>query len=342
LTVLAEGVFSLDLITPAQTWGAVPDAAEPDASYRDTAETAHEPRRMPWPQQVVMFCSVVGPIAGLVAAVVLLWHRERSSFGIGWPEILLMLGMYATTAFGVTLGYHRLLTHKAYETHRPIRLLLAILGSAAGQGMCIKWCATHRRHHQHADREGDPHSPHLHGDGPIGFIKGMWHAHFAWVFDADAPDLARSIPDLLADRALLLIDKLYFVWVFLGILIPGVILGLYYGTWMGFVSGALWGGLIRICTLQHVTWSINSVCHVWGTRPYNSSDDSKNNYPIAILSLGEGWHNNHHAFPTSARPGLHWWQLDASWPLQLAMKKLGLVWNLRLPSEAALAAKRRP
>jgi stearoyl-CoA desaturase (delta-9 desaturase) len=296
---------------------------------------------MPPLQQVVMFCSVVGPFVGLVAAVWLLWRRDAAAGGIGWPEIAVMVGMYALTGFGVTLGFHRLLTHRAFETHRATRLLLAIFGSAGGQGMCIKWCATHRRHHQHADRHGDPHSPHLHGAGPLGLLRGMWHAHVAWVFDADAPGLARSIPDLLADRALLLIDRLYFLWVFLGILIPGAILGLYYGTWMGFISGALWGGVVRIATLQHVTWSINSVCHVWGTRPYNSADDSKNNYPIAVLSLGEGWHNNHHAFPTSARHGLRWWQFDASWCVLLLMKRLGLAWDIRLPSEAALAAKRR-
>lgn len=322
----------MDLVTPARKWAAAKVSAGP---FGAEAPIQH----MPPVQTVVMFCSVVGPILGLVAAMFLLWHRTSTGGGIGWPEVVVMAAMYALCGFGVTIGYHRLLTHRAFETYRPIKLMLAIFASASGQGMCIRWVATHRRHHQRSDHEGDPHSPHLHGDGLRGRLRGLFHAHVAWCFDKDQPDLARSVPDLLADPLLSLIDQFYFVWVFLGILVPGLLLGWYYHSWLGFVSGAIWGGLLRICLVQHVTWSINSACHVWGTRPFKNGDYSTNNLPIAIISLGEGWHNNHHAFPTSARHGLRWWEFDATWIVISLMKFTGLAWNVRVPGEAAMRTR---
>jgi len=322
----------LDLVTPARTW-AVAEPAEIENA------DSHPVEHMPPFQTVMMFLSVVGPVMGLIAAVFLLWHRTPVHGGIGWPEIFLMVVLYSLAGFGVTIGFHRLLTHKAFETYRPVKWVLAILASSAGQGMCIRWVATHRRHHQQSDRDGDPHSPHLHGDGPLGLLRGMWHAHVMWCFNKDKSDLARSVPDLLADPVMVWIDQLYFFWVGMGILIPGLLLGMYYHSWYGFVSGVVWGGLLRICLLQHVTWSINSVCHVWGTRRFNSSDYSTNNLPIALVSFGEGWHNNHHAFPTSARHGLKWYEFDASWVVITLMKAVGLAWNVRVPSEAAMAAR---
>jgi stearoyl-CoA desaturase (delta-9 desaturase) len=287
-----------------------------------------------------MFFSVVGPFVGLIAAILLLWRHAPGTGGIGWPEILVMLVTYSLMGFGVTIGFHRLLTHRAFEAPRPVKLLLAVLGSAAAQGMVIRWCAAHRRHHQCSDREGDPHSPHLHGDGWMDGLRGFWHAHVGWCFDADRPDLVRSIPDLLADPALLLIDRLYFFWVALGIFLPAVALGLYERSWHGVVAGAIWGGLLRIFLMQHVTWSVNSVCHVWGNRPFRSGDHSANNYAVALLSLGEGWHNNHHAFPTSVRQGLQWWQVDATYLVVKTMSYVGLAKNLRQPTVEAVAAKR--
>ncbi|MDB5290008.1 MAG: Stearoyl-CoA 9-desaturase [Phycisphaerales bacterium] len=329
-----KGLHSLDLLTPAQTWAAVEISPQ-------SGEVSQPHARMPALQRVVMFFSVVGPFVGLLAAIVLLWRRSPAGGGIGWPEVFVMLAMYALAGFGVTIGFHRLLTHRAFETSRAMRWLLAIFGSSAAQGMAIRWCATHRRHHQLSDRNGDPHSPHLHGDGPLALLRGMWHAHVGWCFDADRPALARSVPDLLADRGLLLIDRLYFLWVALGLFLPAIALGLYSRSWGGFVSGLVWGGLVRVFLMQHVTWSINSVCHVWGGRPFNSADHSTNNFPIAILSLGEGWHNNHHAFPTSARHGLRWWQFDATYVVIRMMSRLGLAWNVRQPTASAIDAKLR-
>jgi stearoyl-CoA desaturase (delta-9 desaturase) len=294
---------------------------------------------MPWLQRVVMFVSVVGPIVGLIAAIYLLWGGGWD--GIDWPQAIVMVFMYLIAGYGVTIGFHRLLTHRAFETFRPARIAFAIFGSMAAQGAVIRWCATHRRHHQTSDREGDPHSPHLHGEGILGFLCGMYHAHVGWCFNPDPEEAARSVSDLLADRALLWVDQLYFVWVFLGIVIPAAIVGLWTGTWEGAVSGLIWGGMVRICLMQHVTWSINSVCHVWGTRPFDNADHSTNNFPIAILSLGEGWHNNHHAFPTSARHGLRWWQFDSSWLIIRMMKLSSIAWDVRCPNDMAMAAKRK-
>lgn len=329
----------LDLITPASKWAAE-ETLNARADAHDPASPSLE-HRMPPAQQMVMFLSVVGPFAGLLAAIALFWRRDTAAGGIGWTEIIVMIAMYALAGFGVTIGFHRLLTHKAFQTHRWIKLMLAILGSSAGQGMCIRWCATHRRHHQRSDREGDPHSPHLHGAGPRGLLRGMWHAHVAWCFDKDCEATARSVPDLLADRALLRIDQLYFLWVALGILVPAVLLGVMSHSWSGFFSGMIWGGFVRIFLLQHVTWSINSVCHVWGARPFHSADHSRNNFPIAIVSLGEGWHNNHHAFPTSARHGLRWWQFDSSYLLIRAMGMMGLAWDIIVPADSAQRARKR-
>ena len=291
----------MDLITPARTWA----AAEPSANSHTHAAVD----RMPLLQRWVMFFSVTLPFVGLIVAIALLWHRD-SAFGIGPGEIVVMIVMYALGGFGVTIGFHRLLTHRAFETYRPIRYLFAILGSGAAQGMCINWCATHRRHHQVSDREGDPHSPHLHEGSLLDSIKGFYHAHVGWCFDPDRAGIARSVPDLTGDAIMLWIDQLYFFWVAMGLILPGVALGLYTHTWHGFISGLIWGGFVRVFLMQHVTWSVNSVCHVWGTRPFDSADHSANNIIVAILALGEGWHNNHHAFPTSARQGLRWWQFD--------------------------------
>jgi stearoyl-CoA desaturase (delta-9 desaturase) len=326
----------MDLLTPAQKWASAEKNKSPHES--DFPEEATPAHRMPPAQHVTMFLSVFGPIVGLVLAIVMLWHRGPAS--VGWPEVVAMLGMYALAGFGVTIGFHRLLTHRSFEMARSARWVFAILGSVAAQGALIRWCATHRRHHQTSDHDGDPHSPHLHGDGALASLRGMWHAHTGWLFHRDASDTADSVADLLADPAMVWIDRLYFFWVFLGLLVPGVLVGAWTQTWHGAVSGAIWGGLVRICVMQHVTWSINSVCHVWGRRPFRTSDHSANNWICAVLALGEGWHNNHHAFPTSARQGLYWWQFDSSWLVIRALGFLGLARNIRTPSASAMQVKR--
>ena len=276
------------------------------------------------------FLGITVPFAGLVAAGVLLWGR-----GFNWVDLALMAGMYLVTLLGVTVGFHRHLVHRSFEAVMPVRVLLAVMGSMAVQGNVFKWAGLHRRHHQHSDTPDDVHSPHHSGDGLGGFLLGVWHSHIGWAFYADPPKLERYIKDLTAVPALRLVDRLFILWAALGFVIPAAVGGLVAGSWMGALTGAIWGGLVRLFLVHHVTWSINSACHLWGKKPYDSGDESRNNVVFGVLAFGEGWHNTHHAFPTSARHGLEWWQLDLSWWVIRAMSAVGLVWNVKLPSESA-------
>ena len=275
--------------------------------------------------------AIIVPFLGLVTAIVFLW-----GWGFRWVELGLLLGMYVVTALGITVGFHRLFTHRAFETNPVIRFALAVFGSMAVQGSLRRWVAQHRRHHQHSDTEEDPHSPHHQGEGVFGLVRGVWHAHLGWIFHPDPPNLLHYAKDLDQSRTLRTVSALFPVWVGLGLLIPAVLGGLLTGTWSGAFFGLLWGGLVRVCLAHHVTWSINSVCHLWGGQPYPTNDHSRNNFLFGILALGEGWHNNHHAFPTSARHGLRWWQLDASYWVIRALALLGLAWNVRLPAARAV------
>jgi stearoyl-CoA desaturase (delta-9 desaturase) len=249
--------------------------------------------------------------------------------------------MSLSTAVGITVGFHRLFTHGSFKTHPVVQFTLAVLGSMAVQGPLLQWVATHRRHHQHSDADGDPHSPHLHGQGFLGLLKGVWHAHLGWIFDADPPDLDHYVRDLRQSRSARTASVLFVVWVAVGLLIPAALGLVLTGTWMGALGGFVWGGLARIFLVHHITWSINSVCHVWGGRPYRTTDQSRNNLIFGVLALGEGWHNNHHAFPTSARHGLRWWQIDMSYWIIRALEFVGLAWNIRLPPKGR-GRTRRP
>jgi stearoyl-CoA desaturase (delta-9 desaturase) len=274
---------------------------------------------------------VVTPFLSLLGAGITLW-----GWGFSWVDLGLLLGMYLMTAVGITVGYHRLFTHRAFETNRTIQWVFVGLGSMAVQGPLLKWAAQHRRHHQCSDLAGDPHSPHLHGGGFLGLLSGIWHAHLGWIFMPDPPDLIKYIKDLRQSRSLRVASALFPLWAIVGLLVPTALGALLTGTWTGALCGLLWGGLARIFFVQHVTWSINSVCHLWGRRPFKTSDRSRNNFVFGILALGEGWHNNHHAFPTSARHGLRWWQIDVSYYLIRALALVGLAWKIKLPASANL------
>jgi stearoyl-CoA desaturase (delta-9 desaturase) len=276
--------------------------------------------------------AVVLPFVGLVAAAALLW-----GWGFRWVELGLLLGMYALTALGITVGFHRLFTHKSFETNAVVQLILAVLGSMSMQGPLLQWVALHRRHHQHSDQIDDPHSPHTHGGGMRGLIRGLWHAHVGWVFTADPPDLGRYVKDLRQSRLLRAVSALFPLWVGLGLVAPAVIGGLLTWSWTGMVLGLVWGGLARVFLVHHVTWSVNSVCHLWGGRPYATGDHSRNNLVFGVLALGEGWHNNHHAFPRSARHGLLWWQVDVSYWLIRGLALAGLAWKIRTAVPAKVA-----
>lgn len=259
-------------------------------------------------------------------------------WGLFWRDLVLLFVMYSLAAVGTTVGFHRLFTHRSFETHRSIKFVLGVLGSMSVQGPLLRWVAIHRRHHQHSDQADDPHSPHRSNDGDSSFFGGIFHAHLGWLFKADAPGLDGYIGDLHKDRSMRQVNDWFVVWALLGFVIPAAIGGLVTGTWRGALLGFLWGGLVRMFVGHHVTWCINSVCHLWGSRPYATRDESRNNSIFGILAFGEGWHNNHHAFPTSARHGFRWWQLDMSYVAICILKWLGLAWHVRVPA----ACRERP
>ena len=266
------------------------------------------------------------PLIGLIVAIVLLWNRA-----IGPLELGLLIGFYVFTCLGVTLGYHRMFTHRAFESSRAFRAIVAVMGSMAVEGSVITWVADHRKHHAFTDQIGDPHSPHLSGPGLWGAVRGLWHAHIGWLFETvGTAERERFAGDLIKDGILRAVDKLFFLWVVLSMAIPfalGWIVGGGIGTAL---TALLWGGFVRIFMLHHVTWSINSICHFVGRRRFATADQSRNVFWLAPLSLGEAWHHNHHAFPTSAFHGLRFWErvADPTGLVIAMLEKLGLVWNV--------------
>jgi stearoyl-CoA desaturase (delta-9 desaturase) len=313
-----------------QTPAAIPDDAPP------LVEPGIRAIRVSSLIRSVNLIAVVGPFLGFIAAAAMLW-----GYGFDWVTLAVFATMYILTAVGVTVGFHRLFTHRAFETNMVVKAILAVLGSMAVEGPLFRWVATHRRHHQHADEPDDPHSPHLHGDGFWGMLQGLWHAHVGWLFQTDSPGLGRYVGDLRKERMLRYISSLFPLWVVLSMLIPAALGGLLTLSWTGALLGFLWGGLARIFLVHHVTWSINSVCHLWGYQSFRGDDESRNNLFFGVFALGEGWHNNHHAFPTSARHGLRWWELDISYWIIRAMELVGLAWKVKVPRPEAIAAKRR-
>jgi stearoyl-CoA desaturase (delta-9 desaturase) len=295
--------------------------------------------RLPFLMRLATLIAVVVPFLALLISPIVLW-----GWGFGWVDLGLLCGMYLLTALGITVGYHRHFTHKSFETNAVVRFVLATLGSMAAQGSVLKWAALHRRHHQYSDSDNDPHSPHRGSRGVWSLIGGFWHAHVGWIFKRDPADLDRYVKDLRQITSVRVASALFPVWILLGLLIPSLLGGLLNGSWTGVLLGFMWGGLIRIFLVHHVTWSVNSICHLWGKRPYPEKDHSRNNFLFGVLALGEGWHNNHHAFPTSARHGLRWWQLDISYYFIRLLALVGLAWKVRLPGTRPIlvAAPERP
>jgi stearoyl-CoA desaturase (delta-9 desaturase) len=269
--------------------------------------------------------AVVVPFIATVAAIVLLWNSLVSP-----ADLVIAAVMYLLTAVGITVGFHRLLTHRSFQTSKPIEYTFAILGSMAVQGPPLAWVADHRKHHAHTDEEGDPHSPHVGHDGGLrGVLAGLWHAHSGWLLSTQGrADWKRYAADLYEDRGMRRISRA-FPWLVLATLaIPALLGYLVSGTLLGALTGLLWGGLVRIFFVHHVTWSVNSVCHFLGSRRFDTDDRSTNVFWLAIPSLGESWHHNHHAFPRSAVHGLRRWEPDPSALIIGAMEKLGLARNV--------------
>ncbi len=289
--------------------------------------------------KAINLAGIVLPFVGVVAAVVLLWGRM-----VGPTELAILGVGYVLTGVGVTVGYHRLFTHRAFQTHRPVRYAFAVLGQMAVEGDVLAWVADHRKHHQFSDREGDPHSPHAGFEGGIGdAFRGLWHAHTGWLFsESGRADHARYAKDLLHDTGLRVIAKLFLPLVVVSLILPALAGWLLLGGWYGFFAGLVWGGAVRIFLLHHVTFSINSICHFWGRRRFVSQDESRNVWWLSWLSFGESWHNNHHAFPTSAFHGLRKLELDPGGWVIRALEGMGLAWDVvRIPPERQ-AGRRLP
>ncbi|MCH2153591.1 MAG: fatty acid desaturase [Phycisphaerales bacterium] len=279
--------------------------------------------------QFIVLISVILPPLALATVMWLTWNN-----GFNIIDLSLFFGMYLLCGYGITIGFHRYFSHKSFDCPRWVKIFLGISGSMAVQGNLFWWVAVHRKHHKHSDEDDDPHSPHA---GHGGRIRKFLYSHFGWLFDIQDPGEARFVPDLMKDPDLRFVSRMFPVWVVISMLIPTVLGGVLTGTWFGALTGFLWGGLVRVFFEHHVTWSINSVCHIWGAQPYDSHDHSRNNVVFGVLALGEGWHNNHHAFPTSARHGLKWWQFDTSWLIIKMMSLVGMASKVKTPSQDRLA-----
>jgi stearoyl-CoA desaturase (delta-9 desaturase) len=275
------------------------------------------------------------PIAGTAAALALL---RAVPFSV--TDLVLLASLWLLTGLGVTVGYHRLFTHRTFKAAPAVLAVLAVLGSMAGQGGAISWAALHRRHHECSDSEGDPHSPNLDGRDLRGRVRGLAHSHFLWMRRHAYPNVVHYAPDLLKNRTLVRISRAYYWIVVAGLLLPALVGGLVTMSWLGAVGGLLWGGFVRVFLLEHIVWAINSFLHMYGTRPYESREESRNGGIFALVTLGEAWHNNHHAFPESASFGLDWYRADPGFWLIKGLAACGLAWDIGLPSDERRAARR--
>jgi len=263
-------------------------------------------------RRLLILFIVVAPLAALVVGIIQLWNRW-----VGPTDLVLLISLYALTVLGIGIGFHRMLTHKGFDAPAPVRFVLLVLGSMAVEGPAVEWAATHLKHHAKSDKDGDPHSP----------LEGFWHAHFGWLFRT--PEVLEELygRQFKDDRVAQFVHRTFFLWVSLGLAIP-LVVGFLLGGWMGAFTGIVWGGFVRVGLVHHVTWSVNSICHTFGRQPFETPDRSKNEWIVGLLAFGEGWHNNHHAFPRSAVHGLRWYQFDLSAYVIWIMARLRLVRNV--------------
>jgi stearoyl-CoA desaturase (delta-9 desaturase) len=277
---------------------------------------------------------IVLPFLCTVFAIVSLFVR-----GITAYELALCIGFYSLTMLGINVGFHRHFAHNSFKTSSVMRIILAILGSMAGQGPLFWWVAVHRRHHRHSDGPGDPHSPNLvEGTGWKRELKGFWYGHIRWMLSKEITNWVHFAPDLLKDRSLFFMHRTYFLWLALGLAIPTSIAGAVSGTWTGAFYGLIWGGFVRMCLVDHALWFVGSISHMFGTRPFAAAtrDRSCNNYFVALVAFGEGLQNNHHAFPNSANHRVWWWEPDFAADVIRLLRIFGLIWNVKTPSASAI------
>ena len=300
------------------------------------------PRTRLWArlEQVALGAFIAVPLLAVLASGFVLWGN-----GLSWRDVVISTVAYAVTGHGITVGFHRYFTHGSFKAGPRLRVALAIAGSMAIEGPVTRWVADHRRHHAFSDKEGDPHSPWRYGTTFWALCKGLWHAHVGWLFDVEQTDQQRFAPDLLADRAVHLVNRLFPVWVLVSLALPALAGGAWAaaagdGFWDGAATAFFWGSLVRVAVLHHVTWSINSICHAFGDRPFQTRDQSRNVWPLAVISMGESWHNLHHADPTAARHGVDRWQFDSSAELIRGFEKLGWAHDVRWPRRERIDARR--
>jgi stearoyl-CoA desaturase (delta-9 desaturase) len=275
------------------------------------------------------------PFIGVVTALAL--ARTFPPHAFDW---LLFAVLWLATGLGLTVGFHRYFSHQAFETTRPVAILLLVLGSMAARGPMISWVAMHRRHHQTSDREGDLHSPNLHTGGFLARLRGFVHAQLTWMIRHDYPNVTHYVPDLLRDKTMARFNRRYYWWVGLGLVLPAVLGGIVTASIAGALTGFLWGGVVRLFIVEHTMSAINSICHMVGARKFSMrGDNSRNNGWLGLVSWGESFHNNHHAFPASAAFGLQWHELDPGFWFIRLLQSVGLAWNVKVPSANVVARR---
>ncbi len=277
---------------------------------------------------------VVVPLIAVLLAIPVAWGGWLS-----WVDIALVFVMWTVTAAGITVGYHRFFTHGSFKANRAVKLALAIMGSMALEGSLDQWVADHRKHHKFSDEVGDPHSPWRFGTSRKAVAKGLYYAHIGWLFDEENTPIEKYAPDIAADRDLRTVSRWFPAVVIGTLLLPALLGGLITWSWMGALTAFFWAGLVRVALVHHVTWSINSICHVFGTRPFKSRDLSSNVAWLAIPSFGESWHNLHHVDQTSARHGVLKGQIDLSAEIIRGLEKTGLAYDVRWPKPERIAAR---
>jgi stearoyl-CoA desaturase (delta-9 desaturase) len=290
----------------------------------------------PTANRIVTLIAVVLPPLGILAVIGALW-----GVAVRPVDLILFALFYVVPGLGITVGFHRYFTHRRFETSRAFKAVLAVLGSMTSQGPVCQWVSDHRKHHAHSDVEGDPHSPHVgSGAGLRGALRGFWHSHVGWLFSEKGLVVRTKYGrDLIEDVIVRNVDRLYFLWVALGFIVPFAVGYLLDGV-RGGAEATIWGGLVRIAVFQHITWSVNSICHMFGRRDFDVRDESRNNWLLALPSLGEAWHNNHHAFPSSAVHGLGRFQLDLSALVIRGLEKAGVVWDVKGPDVTSQRRRR--
>ncbi len=310
-------------------------AVAPDRVASTQPPEAPEPTHSTPTERALVAFFIFLPFLALVAAVPIAWGGW-----LGWHDIVIAVVMYELTGHGVTIGFHRYFTHKSFKPNRGLKIALGIAGSMAIQGEIVRWVADHRKHHKFSDREGDPHSPWRYGNTAPALVKGLWHAHMGWLFDPEKTPTRQYAPDLLKDKDIVRINKLFPVWAAISFLLPALAGGLWSMSWHGALTAFFWASLVRVGVLHHVTWSINSICHAVGNQPFKSRDRSGNVWWLAIPSFGESWHNLHHSDPTCARHGVLRGQVDTTARLIWLFEKFGWIEAVRWPVPERLAAKR--